>query len=80
MPTYDYHCADCGEFRERRPMAESSSPQLCPVCGVAAPRTISAPMLAGGAQPGWLMQAARTSGQQRERWRAACGLGCSHVH
>lgn len=48
MPTYDYECPDCGPFSENRPMAEFEMPQPCPDCGSAAPRLLTAPMLAGG--------------------------------
>lgn len=77
MPLYDYRCGTCGDFREMRPMRESSLPQACPVCNAAAERLLSAPFLAGGdtsrsAQPH--THAAGTS------WRHQCGFGCTHAH
>ena len=78
MPLYDYRCTDCGDFREIRPMAESTSARPCPVCGTPAPRSLSAPFLGGAAAGGWLRPTA--SNGQRVPWRAACGLGCSHAH
>ncbi len=50
MPTYEYECPDCGPFIEVRPMAEFDRPQPCPDCGLDAPRLLTAPALAGGAQ------------------------------
>ena len=42
MPIYTYLCAECGPFTELAPMSESALPAFCPVCGEAAPRTMSA--------------------------------------
>ena len=52
MPTYDYECPDCGPFSEIRPMAEFDRAQPCPDCSALAPRLLTAPALAGGAQQG----------------------------
>lgn len=70
MPFYDYHCVSCGCFRELRPLADSSKPQLCPDCSEPAERMFMAPFLAG-------------KGQQNNRSRSnilSCGhgAGCSH--
>ncbi|MEC5218027.1 putative FmdB family regulatory protein [Actimicrobium sp. GrIS 1.19] len=47
MPTYDYHCAACGDFETLRAMAARNEDAACPECGVAAPRVLaSAPHLA----------------------------------
>ncbi|MHB0991486.1 MAG: FmdB family zinc ribbon protein [Burkholderiales bacterium] len=47
MPTYDYHCADCGTFELIRHIAERDSRALCPQCGARAERIlIAAPGLA----------------------------------
>jgi putative FmdB family regulatory protein len=76
MPLYDYSCVTCGDFREFRPMRESTVSQVCPLCGARSERVIAAPFLAarepssGGApQPN-----APTS------FRRRCGHahGCSH--
>lgn len=52
MPTYDYHCAACGRFRDSYPMAAFADPQTCPGCGVLAPRALTVPALSGGAREG----------------------------
>jgi putative FmdB family regulatory protein len=62
MPTYDYECADCGPFTEIRPIAEYDRPQPCPDCGLAAPRLLTAPSLAGGAQEAVIAPARSHSG------------------
>ncbi|CAG9164413.1 FmdB family zinc ribbon protein [Cupriavidus pampae] len=50
MPTYDYRCAQCGDFARMRPMAERDRLCECPVCGAASPRAlVAAPSLAGTA-------------------------------
>ncbi|MFO1351369.1 MAG: zinc ribbon domain-containing protein [Gammaproteobacteria bacterium] len=46
MPTYDFHCEECGDFAEQRPMSASSEPTVCPICHGAARRVIAAPFLA----------------------------------
>ena len=32
MPIYDYLCATCGPFEERRPMSESKTAAPCSIC------------------------------------------------
>ena len=78
MPMYDYNCADCGDFRELRPMMESSLPQACPECGEASNRMISAPFLARGDQP--RAAGGKPQANGRVPWRTACGFGCLHAH
>ena len=47
MPTYDYACADCGNFSALRPMSARNEACPCPRCGTAAYRVmLSAPTLA----------------------------------
>lgn len=47
MPTYDYHCADCGGFDALRSVSQRNEPAACPACGAASPRVFaSAPHLA----------------------------------
>ncbi|WP_246795352.1 FmdB family zinc ribbon protein [Burkholderia perseverans] len=46
MPIYDFHCDTCGPFAALRPIAERDRPALCPACGTAASRLVSAPSLA----------------------------------
>jgi len=76
MPLYDYRCASCGDFREFRPMTESGTSLVCPVCGAPSERVIAAPFLAGR-DPG------SGSAQPRSNqtiFPRACGHahGCSH--
>ncbi|MFE1573705.1 zinc ribbon domain-containing protein [Comamonas odontotermitis] len=47
MPTYDYACADCGEFDALRALGERNDPCACPWCGAVAQRIfVHAPRLA----------------------------------
>jgi CrcB protein len=46
MPLYHYVCRDCHDFTQWRPMREAREPAICPTCGNAAPRGVSAPYLA----------------------------------
>jgi putative FmdB family regulatory protein len=71
MPLYDYRCASCGDFREFRPMRESTASRVCPVCGALSERLIAAPFLAA-TDP---HRRNEPTGVQR-----ACGHahGCSH--
>ena len=47
MPTYDYACADCGEFDALRSLADRNEPCACPWCGTASRRVfVNAPRLA----------------------------------
>jgi putative FmdB family regulatory protein len=78
MPLYDYRCSSCGDFRELRPMRESGTTRLCPVCGATSDRVISAPFLAGGDSDGEMVRGrGRAPGASH-----ACGHrhGCSHWH
>lgn len=78
MPLYDYRCGSCGDFREFRPMTESSTSRVCPICGAPSQRMISAPFLAGK-DPNSQITHPRND-QTSVPWRATCGLGCSHSH
>jgi putative FmdB family regulatory protein len=52
MPKYDYVCPACEAQHEReRPMAESSAPAPCPVCGTAAVRVYTVPRFLFKADP-----------------------------
>ncbi len=45
MPRYGYACPACeAEFDLERPMAQSSEPAPCPVCGADAPRRYTSPL------------------------------------
>ncbi len=47
MPSYDYHCNQCGKFEQLRPLALRNDPAECPTCAEAGERTFSgAPGLA----------------------------------
>lgn len=47
MPTYDYHCSDCGGFDAFRSLAQRNDPAACPSCRTPSPRVFaSAPHLA----------------------------------
>jgi putative FmdB family regulatory protein len=67
MPLYDYRCVSCGDFREFRPMTESSTSRVCPVCGAPSEKVIAAPFLAHRRND--QTSAARPCGHAR---------GCSH--
>lgn len=43
MPLYEFRCDTCGEFDVWRPMAEATTPMLCPDCHTTAKRVFSAP-------------------------------------
>jgi putative FmdB family regulatory protein len=82
MPTYDYHCPDCGDFEARRSMAERDQPLSCPVCSAPAGRVlVSAPALADMA--GEVRLAMATNERARHepklssnhRHHAGCGCG-----
>ncbi|KRB67969.1 FmdB family zinc ribbon protein [Noviherbaspirillum sp. Root189] len=46
MPTYDYHCNQCGPFDALRSLVQRNEPCACPVCGKGSERTLlSAPRL-----------------------------------
>lgn len=76
MPLYDYRCVSCGDFREFRPMTESSASRVCPICGALSERAIVAPFLAGKDPSG---RSARRPNDHTSFPRA-CGHthGCSH--
>lgn len=76
MPLYDYCCASCGDFREFRPMKESSAALACPICGALSERLMSTPFLAGAEPVG--QKGIQRYGQTGIRH--ACGPGCSHSH
>ena len=43
MPTYEFRCAPCGPFRERRSLADASESAVCPACHAPARRVYTAP-------------------------------------
>jgi len=76
MPFYDYRCAACGDFRERRPMIESREPQPCPACRVPCTRRLSAPFLAGADAGVADLGPTGSRDGSYARWRSTCGFGC----
>ena len=78
MPLYDYRCVSCGDFRELRPMRESSASRVCPVCGALSDRVITAPFLAA-VDPNSRIPRGRCD---QTRVSRPCGHanGCSHSH
>ena len=51
MPIYVYACPDHGPFEEYHPMAESSRPRPCLVCGRRSSRQLMVPRVLS--QPDW---------------------------
>ncbi|MDO9407826.1 zinc ribbon domain-containing protein [Patulibacter sp.] len=47
MPLYDFRCATCGPFEERRSIAESSGTATCVACGADAVRVYRSPAIGG---------------------------------
>jgi putative FmdB family regulatory protein len=45
MPLYDYHCENCGPFRQFRSISNRAAPVECEECGTAAERVLTAPQL-----------------------------------
>jgi putative FmdB family regulatory protein len=41
VPTYEFFCATCGLFEQRRSLKEASDPMTCPACQVVAQRIYS---------------------------------------
>jgi putative FmdB family regulatory protein len=53
MATYEYRCEQDGVFEVMRPLGTAPASVGCPVCGQAARRMISAPMLRTGTHGAW---------------------------
>ena len=51
MPTYEFVCATCGPFEQRRSLSEAGDPMTCPLCQQLAQRIYSTAgvILASGA-------------------------------
>jgi putative FmdB family regulatory protein len=43
MPTYEFRCATCGPFDQRRSLTEAGDPMTCPLCQQVAQRIYSTP-------------------------------------
>ena len=41
MPTYEFVCATCGPFEQRRSLSEAGDPMTCPLCQQVAQRIYS---------------------------------------
>lgn len=78
MPLYDYRCVSCGDFREFRPMTESGTSLVCPVCGTPSERVISAPFLAAKGPDSGIAHGRN----DQTSFPRLCGHGhgCSHSH
>jgi putative FmdB family regulatory protein len=45
MPTYDFHCPECGlDFEVQRPFSRATEPAKCPTDGSEAERVFTMPM------------------------------------
>ncbi len=51
MPIYDFLCARCGPFEQRRDPASAGDPVPCPVCEAPARRVYGAPMMRSPGDP-----------------------------
>ncbi|MGJ7562441.1 zinc ribbon domain-containing protein [Variovorax sp. GB1R11] len=78
MPTYDYACARCGPFVERRPMALFDRPAPCPACGAPSDRALSVPHSLGTrrSQEGPGRAAAHGDAPGYRRLRPGGGCAC----
>ncbi|MBS1879394.1 MAG: zinc ribbon domain-containing protein [Actinobacteria bacterium] len=65
MATYEFTCAECGPFEERRPMTAAAEPASCPHCGVSARRVY------GGFHTTAVATPSRQAGEREERSREA---------
>lgn len=78
MPVYDFHCQDCGDFRELLTIDERNDPVACPSCSQIARRLILAPNLALMNPLG--RKAAAINEKSRHEPRVSgghsCGSGC----
>ncbi|MBA0125241.1 zinc ribbon domain-containing protein [Haloechinothrix sp. YIM 98757] len=45
MPSYEFHCPDCGIVQRFHRMGAAPATETCPHCGTGAPRVFSAPLL-----------------------------------
>lgn len=85
MPTYDFRCAECGDFAVMRSIARRNDPCHCPQCTSLAARVeVAAPMLAS-LDPGRRLALAvnekasnepMRSGEYLARKRHGAGCGC----
>lgn len=81
MPVYEYCCHECAhEFTALRPMSEHRAAAVCPGCGGAAGRVLSAPRLntlpAGARKAHQINE--RSAHEPKVSQRHQCGTGCNH--
>jgi len=79
MPTYDYRCAECGDFSMLRSISRRDDPCLCPSCGTSAPRAlIAAPAFASMSAATRTAHATneRSAHAPRESRQHGAGCGC----
>ena len=74
MPTYDYFCTACGPFEAITRISERDS-AVCPNCGIAARRMLSAPRLAEMDKGRRI--AMETNERARHEPKRSHGSGCS---
>jgi putative FmdB family regulatory protein len=43
VPTYEFHCPDCGSFDAQRPMGRATDPAPCPACAEPSRRVYTPP-------------------------------------
>ncbi|MGJ7612343.1 MULTISPECIES: zinc ribbon domain-containing protein [unclassified Variovorax] len=77
MPTYDYACARCGPFVERRPMALFDRPAPCPACGASSGRALSVPHSLGTRRSQDASGRAAAHGDASSYRRLRPGGGCA---
>jgi putative FmdB family regulatory protein len=78
MPTYSYHCPDCGAFDAIQPMAKSGLAVPCPTCTRESERTLTVPAQLGSSLR---RQERRTQGGSQDparyrRWKHVSGCRC----
>ena len=77
MPLYEYSCAEHGNFERIVPMARSSEPASCPVCGIPCKKVFTMPALRGLSAT--IMKAHERNERSRQEPHV-CGSTCSHKH
>lgn len=76
MPTYDYDCAACGPFEQRRAISERDAPVRCPACEGPGVRVLAgSPRLArldGGTRQAMASHEQAVGSYPRMRHAASC--------
>ena len=70
MPTYEFLCATCGPFEQRRSLTEAGDPMTCPLCQQVAQRmySTSGVILTSGAARRRLSQSAEPTVGTRQAY------------